>query len=178
MGRRPDPQEEIQDAEVPEARRRGGWERQEACLTVLPGGDGALPYRAVPVMGEEPAHRSALVVPVPNADLGPLIQGVPRVESTAEDSVGRCAEGDWEVEDPGPPCRWEVRLGGTGLPLRYGCGKTGSGRERRGERGVGMSSGNGGSGKRRGGRRRRRGAGDELPLFLPTPSFMESAGED
>jgi len=50
-------------------------------------------------------------------------------------------------------------------------------------RGLSGSSGSGGSGKRSGRERRRRwavdwrGGGEELPLFLPTPPFMASAGE-
>jgi len=56
MGGRPNPQEEIQNAEEPEAGRRGGWKQQETCLTVLPGEDGALPDRAVPIMDEQPTH--------------------------------------------------------------------------------------------------------------------------
>jgi len=47
MGGMSDLQKEIQDAEKPEAEWHGGWEHQEACLTVQPGEDGALPYRAV-----------------------------------------------------------------------------------------------------------------------------------
>jgi len=44
VGRRPDLQKEVQDAEKPEAGRHGCWEHQEACLKVLPAEDGALPY--------------------------------------------------------------------------------------------------------------------------------------
>jgi len=40
----------------PPARWRGSWEHQEACLTVLPAQDGALPDRAVPQLDEEPTH--------------------------------------------------------------------------------------------------------------------------
>jgi len=50
MGRRPDLQNEVQDAEKPEAGRRGGWEHREARLAVLPDLDGALPYWAVPLL--------------------------------------------------------------------------------------------------------------------------------
>jgi len=64
MGWTPDLQEEILDAEKPEARRHGGREHQEAFLAVLPGEDWELPYRAIPPMGEEPAHGSVLVVTV------------------------------------------------------------------------------------------------------------------
>jgi len=66
---------------------------------------------------KESAHPSVLVVPVPDADPGALIQGVPRVEAPAEDPVGSGVEGDREgeepVEDPGPLCRREVQPGGT-----------------------------------------------------------------
>jgi len=66
-----------------------------------------------------------LVVPVPNADPGPPLQGVPR------DPVGGGEEGDWEVEGPvegaGPPGRWEVQPGGAGLPLDHGRGQAGAG---------------------------------------------------
>ena len=52
--------------------------------------------------------------------------GVSGVEGPTEDPVGVGAEGDWEVEepveDPAPPGRQEVQLGGTRLSLRYGCG--------------------------------------------------------
>jgi len=90
------------------------------------------------------AHRSVLVVPVPNADVGPPLEGVSRVEKLAEDSVGRGVEGDEKgkepVHDPRPPCRWELQPGDTRLPLHYGCGKTGLGWGRRGERGVGIGA--------------------------------------
>jgi len=93
VGGRPEFQEEIQDAGEPEA----GWH------------DGTLPYRAGPTLDEEPAYRSVLVVPIPDADPGAPIQGVPRVEAPAEDPVDGGAEGDWEgeepVEDPGPHSR-------------------------------------------------------------------------
>ena len=76
MGGRPDLQEEIQDAEKPEAGRYDCWEHQEAHLGVLPTEDGSLPYRAVPPKDEEPAHRPVLVVPVSGADPGSPLQGV------------------------------------------------------------------------------------------------------
>jgi len=48
-----------------------------------------------------------LVVPIPDIDLGPPLQGVPQVKAVADDPVGRDEEGDWEVErlveDTGPP---------------------------------------------------------------------------
>ena len=70
-----------------------------------------------------------LVVPVPNADPGPPLQGVPRVEAAAEDPVGGGEEGDREMEGPvegaGPPGRWEVQPGGAGLSHGHGCGQAG-----------------------------------------------------
>jgi len=47
MGDRLDLQEEIQDAEKPEAGRYGGWEHQEARFEVLPVEDRSLSHRAV-----------------------------------------------------------------------------------------------------------------------------------
>jgi len=44
VGRRPDLQKQVQDAEKPEAGRHGCWKHQEACLKVLPAEDGALPH--------------------------------------------------------------------------------------------------------------------------------------
>ena len=62
---------------------------------------------------------------------GSLLQGMPRVESPAEDPVGRGAGGKREGEEPvqrsGPLCRREVQPGGAGLPLQHGCGKAGPG---------------------------------------------------
>ena len=85
-----------------------------------------------------------LVVPVPDADLGSLLQSVSRAEALVEDPVGGGVEGDREGEEPvegsGPPWRWEVHPGGIRLPLRYGCGETGPGWGRNGERGVGMGA--------------------------------------
>jgi len=45
VGRRPDLQKEIQDAEKLETGWHSRWEHQEACLKVLPAEDGALPHR-------------------------------------------------------------------------------------------------------------------------------------
>jgi len=71
------------------------------------------------------------LVPVPNADPGPPLQGVPLVEAAAEDPVGGGEEGDWEmegsVEGAGPTGRREVQPGGAGLPLDHGRGKAGAG---------------------------------------------------
>jgi len=48
VGWGPDFQDEIPDAEKPEAGRHGCWEHQEARLAVPPGEDRALAYWAVP----------------------------------------------------------------------------------------------------------------------------------
>jgi len=122
---------------------------------------------------------------IPDADKeSPTIQGVPRMEGTARNSMGRGFEGEREeeepVQDPGLPCRWEMQQGGTRLPLYYGCGEAGPTRGRRGERGVGTES------RERRERREREegraeaeelGAGEELPLSLPTPSFTPPTDE-
>ena len=50
-------------------------------------------------MDKEPAHRSVLLVPVPDAEPGLPLQGVPRVEGPAEDPVGRGVEGAEEGEE-------------------------------------------------------------------------------
>jgi len=178
VGWRSDPQDEIPDVKKPEARQHGSWEHQEARLAVLPAQDRALSVRAVPQLDAEPAHPAMSVMPVPKPDSGAPLQGVSGVEGSAEDPVSGGAEGDWEVEgqmkDPGPPGGREVWAGGTGLPLRHGCGKAGASRGARSERGVGgggagMVGGAGGGG---------RGAGRPgTPLFLPTPDFMASTGE-
>jgi len=174
VGWRPDLQDKVPDAGKPEAGRHGGWEHQEACLAVLPDQDGALSNQAVPQLDEESAHPTMLVVPVPELDLGAPLQGVSGVEDPAEDPVGGGAEGDWEVEDSGPPGGREVRAGGTGLPLHHGCGEADAGRGRRRnevseaelrewveEQGA-----------------EELGAGEGLPLFLPTPDFMGSAEDE
>ena len=102
------------------------------------------------------------------------------MEATAEDPVGGGEEGDWKVEgpveNPGPPGGWEVQPDGTKLPLLYGCGKTVSAeveddavsavselevREWLEEQEAGAEEPD---------------AGEEPPLFLPTPDFMASAG--
>lgn len=76
------------------------------------------------------ALRVVLVVQKPSADEGTPLQGVLKVEGTAEVHVGRGEEEDWEVdepvEDPGSACRWEVRPGSTGFPSYYGCAKAGA----------------------------------------------------
>jgi len=76
VGWRPDLQDEIQDAEKPEAGRHGDRKHQEACLAVLLAEDGALPHRVVPLVDKEPTHRVVLVVPVPGPDSGASLQGV------------------------------------------------------------------------------------------------------
>jgi len=54
MGWGPDLQDEIPDTGKPEARWHGCGEHQEACLKVLPDQDRALPVRTVPPLDEEP----------------------------------------------------------------------------------------------------------------------------
>jgi len=76
---------------------------------------------AVPQLDEEPIYPAMLVVPVPNTDPGPPLQGVSKMEAAAEDPVGGGEEGDWEVEGPvegpvegaRPPGGREVQSGGT-----------------------------------------------------------------
>jgi len=51
MGWRPDLQEEIQNAEKPQAGRRGRWEYQEACFKVLSAEGRARPHWTVPAIG-------------------------------------------------------------------------------------------------------------------------------
>ena len=105
------------------------WEHQEACPEVFPDEDRLLLLWAVFLMDGELPYFPALVVPVPNANEGSPLPGVPRVESPAEDHAGRSVEGGREgeepVQDPGPPFRRQVQPGGIGLPLHYGCGKAG-----------------------------------------------------
>jgi len=52
VGGRADLQEEVQDAEKPEAGRHGCWQQQEASLKVLPAEDGALSHGTVPPLGQ------------------------------------------------------------------------------------------------------------------------------
>ena len=78
-------------------------------LEGLPAEVGPHTHRTVPSLGEGSALRIVLVVPEPHADKAPPLQGVLRVEGTAEDHVGGGEEGDWEVEEPvedsGSTCR-------------------------------------------------------------------------
>jgi len=139
--------------------------------------DGALPHRAAPALDEGPACCSVLAVPAPDADTGPLVQGVPRVEAPADDPVGGGVEGDLEgeepVEDPGPPCRWRHSqavldvLSSTDVRRLVPAGED-AGREvpewelrERRERGEERSV-----------------EAEELPLFLPMPSLMTAADEE
>ena len=123
MGGRPDLQEEVPDAGEPATRWHCSQEHQEARLAVLPDQDGALPDCSIHQLDEEPPHPAMLVVPVPNSDPGPPLQGVPQLEAAAEDPVGGGEEEDGEVEGPvegvGPTGRREVRTGGAGLPLDH-----------------------------------------------------------
>jgi len=76
------------------------------------------------------------------------------------------------VQVSGTPCRREVQPGGTRLPTHYGCGKAGPAEEDAGSEVLEW--------ERREREEERRaeaeelGTGDELPLFLPTPSFVAS----
>ena len=112
VGWRSDLQGKVPAAEKPKARWRGGWEHQEACLSVLPAQDGALPNRTVPQLDKEASHATMLVVSVPVPDPGTPLHGVPVVEVTAEGAVGGGKEGDREVEglvdDQGPLGGWEI----------------------------------------------------------------------
>ena len=188
----PDLQDEIQDAEKPEAGRHGCWERQEAGLTPLLGEGGALPSWAVPPPNKEPTPPAVLVVPVPGLDSGAPIQEVSRVEGAIEDPVGGGVEGDWQVEepvdDPGPTGRWAMQSGGAGLP-----DATDVGRRVLAEEDAESEEPEWELRERRERREREEareaeaeelgaagelGAGEAIPLFLPTPSFMASADEE
>jgi len=131
MGGGPNLQEEVPVACEPAGRWYGSREHQKACLAVLPVQDGALPDSAIPQLDKEPTHPSMLVVPVPNADPGPPLQGVSGMETAAEDFVGGGKEGDGEVEGPvegaGLTGRREVQPGGAGLPFDHGRGQAGAG---------------------------------------------------
>jgi len=98
VGWGPDLQEEVQDAQEPEARRHGGWECQAAGREVLPDEDGALPRRRIPALDNLPAYGPVLVVPAPQADERAPLEGVPEVEKAAEDAVEGSVEGDGEGE--------------------------------------------------------------------------------
>jgi len=93
--------------------------------------------------------------------------------------VGRGAGGKWEGEevrqDTGPPCRRGVQPGSVlDFLSTTDVGQAGSGRGRREERSIGMGA-QGAQGAGRG--EEGLGAGEEPPLFLPTPSFMATAEE-
>jgi len=98
VGGRPDLQEEIHDAGESETGRHGCWKHQEACLEVLPAEDGALPHRTVPALGESTPNSPVLVVPLPHADEGPPLEGVPGVEGSAEDPMEGGMGGDRKRE--------------------------------------------------------------------------------
>ena len=152
----------------------------------------ARPHRIVPSLGQGSPHRSVLVVRVPLSDKRPPLQGVPGMEVAAKGDVSGGAEketGRWKS-------RWKIRdlladkrcgqavldfltatdVGRLVPPVEEdGAGSQTSEwelRERREQEEeqeaeaeeLGAAGG--------------AGAGEELPLFLPTPSFMASAGEE
>jgi len=72
---------------------RGHCPRHTSTLqAILPDQDGTLSDWTLPPLDNEQDHPTMLVVPVPNSDPGPPLQGVPRVEAAAEDPVGRGEE--------------------------------------------------------------------------------------
>jgi len=139
VGGRPDLQEEVQDAEKPEAGRHGCGEHQAACCKVLPAEDGALPHRRIPALDEIARDSPVLVVPVPQADEGPPFEEVPEMEGGAEDLVGGGIQGDGQgevaVESARAVRREWVQPSGAGLPLldRRREDSAGCGNRRRGE---------------------------------------------
>jgi len=98
MGWRPDLQEEIQNAEKPEAGRHGCWEHQEACLEVLSAEDGSLSDRRIPALDEITPNSPVLVVPMPQTDERSPLEVVSEVEGGAEDPVGGGVQGDGKRE--------------------------------------------------------------------------------
>ena len=66
----------------------------------LPAKDRPLPDWAIPELDEEPPHPSVLVVRERNTDTRSPLQGMRRVEGTAEGSLGGGQEGNGEVEEP------------------------------------------------------------------------------
>jgi hypothetical protein len=130
MGGRPHLQEEVQDASLTEAVRKVRTQRQQARFKFLPSENRSLPHRAIPELGEEPSHLSALVVPVQETDARPPLPGMRHlVERPAEASLGGGHEVNREVEtrleDPERTVRREMQLGGATLPLHHR--KTGPG---------------------------------------------------
>ena len=112
------------------------------------------------------------------------------MEAAAEHPVGRGVQGDREVEEsvegPGPPRRWEVQRSGFSnflstteverrVPVEDNAGSECPEwelRERRGREVEREAEAEelGAEGEL--------GAGEELPLFLPMPSFMAPTDED
>ena len=103
---------------------------QEACLKGLPAEIGTRAHWAVPALDQSQVLRTVLVVPEPEADEEPPLQGVSEVEGAAEDSVGGGEEGNGDVEEsveePGSDGQRKVQPGGTRLSLHHGCGKAGA----------------------------------------------------
>ena len=123
-------------------------------------------------MGEEPPHSS-----VPDADKGPPLQEMSRVEGT-EDAVGGGAEGNWEVEelvhDPGSPAGKRCSQAVLDFLSTTDVGRLVSAEEDMGSK---VSEW-----KRREREEERRAEAEEFegrrgttPLFLLTPSFTASA---
>jgi len=125
MGWRPDLQEEIQNAEMPEAGWHGCWEHQQACLEVLSAEDGALSDRRISALDEITSNSPVLVVPMPQADKRSPLEEVSEVEGGAENPVGGGVQGDGKregaVESSRAFCGSGVQSGGAGFPFLDGC---------------------------------------------------------
>ena len=67
---------------------------------VLPGEDGELPYRTVPLLDETPTHSPVPVVLVLGPDVGTPLQHCVLSGRPNKNPVGGSEEGVWEVEDP------------------------------------------------------------------------------
>ena len=96
MSGQPDLEAEISNAEEPEAGRHGCGQHQEVGLEGLPAEVGACTHRAVPALDQSQALCAVLVVPEPNADEGPPLQGMLEVEVKKE--TGRW-KSRWKIRD-------------------------------------------------------------------------------